>query len=744
MEKQQYTLMGLLKDYAKVEIPIIQRDYAQGRRNKDTERIRSNFLDAIHAKLAAREPMNLDFVYGDVKNGTFAPLDGQQRLTTLVLLHWYAAKREEVEPEELRPLGKFSYATRVSARKFFEELTGFTPKWGEGDISAQIRDQHWYAARWGNDPTIKSALVMLDAIDKKFADLASPADKRLWLSLTKENLVSFFFLPIDDIGMTDDLYVKMNSRGKPLTEFEHFKAMMESRIKTFDEDAAKRIGKKIDIEWTRTLWQARDTNNTVDNPFVNYILFIANIARHRKGEEPIKDVFDALDVLFDDTADRDHNVRLLESMFDIWCDVGDIQAFFDGLYTRQEYEAGKIRVFTEGSENNPFLMCCNGTNFGLPNQVWLYAVCTYLLNRERIADSDRLRRLRTVNNLINASESAVRAENMKSILSQTDQIVVNGIVEHAPRGFVKTQIDEELAKWEYMDKHPADTPLVYKLEDHHLLRGTIYIVGLDRLSLCDKFYALFDECIDPLLRCRALLAQGNYSQLVNKNLHWWGWPMYRFATATEGRGGEESWLDLFHPSQELRKEELNERTGRILCELLKELDTINNDTLQGVVDRYIEETEAKAQLDWRYYTIRYADNLMKNGNGCYAWKCDSGHEQPYLFFLLTGETFLKIHWVALLHILQTKREERTWLPTWHHSYSGPSKHEIPLVLKGEDGTNRFYIRLRHDGYEVYDPLDGGPGKSLRYERVPQNEDGVDTQDRIEIGLKLIDELLGKC
>lgn len=744
MEKQQYTLMGLLEAY-KVEIPIIQRDYAQGRKNKDTERVRSNFLGALHGALADHKPKNLDFVYGDVRNGTLAPLDGQQRLTTLVLLHWYAAKREEVGPEELSPLGNFSYATRVSARKFFEELTDFTPKWGEGIIiSKQIRDQHWYAARWDNDPTIKSALVMLDAIDDKFAHLASPTDKRLWQSLTKENLITFFFLPIEDMGMTDDLYVKMNSRGKLLTEFEHFKAMMESRIKTFDEDAAKRIGRKIDIEWTRTLWRyARDENNTVDKAFDNYILFIANIVRHRKGGTPIKDVFGALDVLFGDEADRDDNVRLLESMFDIWCNVGDIQAFFDGLYTRNEHEAGKIRVFTDGSGNNPFLMCCNGTTFGLPNQVWLYAVCTYLLNKERIADCDRLRRLRTVNNLINASE--LPGENIGTVLGQVDKIVRDGIVEYAPHGFAETQIDEELDKWEYMDKHPESEAPIHKLEDHRLLRGDIDIVGLDHLKLCDKFYALFDGGIDPLLRCRAMLAQGDYSQLDN-SLRSCGLPVYRFATAAEGRE-DESWRTLFHPSQPVRDEELNQRTSRVLCELLERLDTINNETLQGVVDEYLEGERAKAQFDYRYYMVCYADFLMEGGNGYYAWWCDeNSNEDQYLFFRLKKKSFESSHWVALLHILQCKREDNTSLPTStaRHRCSGNTKHNIPLELK-KDNELCFKIRLRSYGYNVYNSRDELIRDPIKIKQVKnEQKDDVDTQDRIEIGLKLIDELLQSC
>ena len=36
--------------------------------------------------------------------------------------------------------------------------------------------------------------------------------------------IKFNFLTIDNIGNSEDLYIKMNSRGKQLTHFESFKA----------------------------------------------------------------------------------------------------------------------------------------------------------------------------------------------------------------------------------------------------------------------------------------------------------------------------------------------------------------------------------------------------------------------------------------------------------------------------------------------------------------------------------------
>lgn len=79
-----------LLESKKIVIPIIQRDYAQGREGKEflRERFLGQLFDALREDA---KPLVLDFVYGSVEEDTLYPLDGQQRLTTLWLLHWYLA-----------------------------------------------------------------------------------------------------------------------------------------------------------------------------------------------------------------------------------------------------------------------------------------------------------------------------------------------------------------------------------------------------------------------------------------------------------------------------------------------------------------------------------------------------------------------------------------------------------------------------------------------------------------------------
>ena len=86
-----------------IEIPMLQRDYAQGREDANAKKIRERFLDTLTSALEGA-PVVLDFIYGSVENGKFYPLDGQQRLTTLFLLYGYVAARENRAEEFLQYL----------------------------------------------------------------------------------------------------------------------------------------------------------------------------------------------------------------------------------------------------------------------------------------------------------------------------------------------------------------------------------------------------------------------------------------------------------------------------------------------------------------------------------------------------------------------------------------------------------------------------------------------------------------
>ena len=297
-----------------IEIPIIQRDYAQGRLGK--EYLRNNFLGNLKQALDHQllEPaLKLDFVYGSEDKGRLSPLDGQQRLTTLWLLHWYVALRAGKLEEASVKLRNFTYETRISSREFCRNLCipqNFEEYDGNIGIVDFITSRTWFYSSWKQDPTIQSMLRMIggtkindkqgnDIIDglEELFDANKESFESYWTALTSENApIMFYYLNLKDFKLTDDLYIKMNARGKQLTSFENFKAdfigYIEEKAKEDDAwgrflNTEKGIPIKLDTEWTDVFWRNHDANGDIDRIFFaflnRYLLNCAIIYNDAKG-----------------------------------------------------------------------------------------------------------------------------------------------------------------------------------------------------------------------------------------------------------------------------------------------------------------------------------------------------------------------------------------------------------------------------------------------------------------------------
>ena len=84
----QETFWGVINKY-KICIPKMQRNYAQGRNESDVVQKRENLLNDIFNALTMKNKLDLNFIYGNIVDDKFIPIDGQQRLTTLFLVYWY-------------------------------------------------------------------------------------------------------------------------------------------------------------------------------------------------------------------------------------------------------------------------------------------------------------------------------------------------------------------------------------------------------------------------------------------------------------------------------------------------------------------------------------------------------------------------------------------------------------------------------------------------------------------------------
>lgn len=696
----------------KIAIPLIQRDYAQGRMDNDVNRVRRRFLDSLY-NAVVREPITLDFVYGDIdEKGTMTPLDGQQRLTTLFLLHWYAAKKEKVSEDKYAFLSKFSYETRYSARYFCAELVKFTPSFGT-KISKDIKNQAWFPFDWKNDPTISSMLVMLDAIDDRFRDVPD-----IWSKL-ENKAITFYFLPIKDMGLTDELYIKMNSRGKPLTPFEHFKAELEREIRTLDEktgqNVADRITRSIDKTWTDLLWNYRNggsddaDDNIIDDAFLRYFKFVCDIICYRNGKSPQSysdDVFDLLHLYFSaENENTPANIATLEAFFNGWCNISgyDNPTKFLESFMSFTHETGKIVVDSSRYKIDIFEDCIHAyadktgrtRQFPLNRIVLLYGITIYLQNQRSVSYADFIRRIRIVNNLIQNSEDEVSdrldRNRIPAILQSVDAIVLTGKIDDTiENNFNVNQIQEEKEKALFLEDNPDRADELFELEDHDMLKGQIGIIGLDNLAYGNRFASLF-TCSWDKIDC-ALMAIGNYSQQERNKR--------RYQVASKSK--QLAWDELFHKGANAGFD----NTKAVLAKLLETNQNFSDSTLDAIINAFISECEADGVYPWTYYYVKYPSFRPGSYGKLSNPEADT---KPYLF-----------------SVMQTKSQlsSNTYMPYLKEADDAHlSRDKMGQCLVYED----VYIVCENDSYGVYKNEDDSIVNTIM---ISQNAAGVDTEDRI--------------
>lgn len=225
-EETTYTFWKLIYS-CNVIIPKLQRDYAQGREyDPAIEQIRNSLIDEIYTSLTEKKALVLNFIYGEKGDKGFIPVDGQQRLTTLFLLHWYVFEKSGFDVG-LNRLKVFSYETRDTSRRFCENICDIKIDFSKDTISEQIKECYWFTGNFAMDPTIKSMLVVMDTLHNKFRSIEDidSVEKAL---LDDACPISFLWLEMPNFQQTSDLYIKMNARGKLLSDFEIFKAKLQN------------------------------------------------------------------------------------------------------------------------------------------------------------------------------------------------------------------------------------------------------------------------------------------------------------------------------------------------------------------------------------------------------------------------------------------------------------------------------------------------------------------------------------
>lgn len=586
-----------------IEIPPIQRDYAQGRNTGKIPSIRAKFIDSIFTALERGETLGLDFIYGKIfglrneeefrrnkdaiesllksiqsyantvdltisnisiseKNNDggalvyLIPLDGQQRLTTLFLIHWYVFVRLK-KTSELRRLLRFRYKTRKSSESFIQILCNVDMIHFEKDLKEQIMGFENFSNTWLEDPTVVSMLNVLDAIHK-FCD--KRYDEKLYGfifdNLVNSDRIYFDFLDLKDFNLSDDLYVKMNARGKQLSDFENFKAWLFNKIENdhwIDSKIWPIYSQKFDIEWNDLFWNSKKRGGfDIDKAYLNYfkLSFLSHFISNYDAKEPSTFAMNAsefykqsevVEKLISGNDDFD-----FEKFFDCHEFAGQLAQYFRFLdFCCVEKNGfsnlGSLDELLQDTFNNYHKEQCFSTLYFSDSatnwwqKLYFFAIQRYILKRNKTigsytdADKENLKRYnRIISNLIfNAYVDS--PDDFKNFLGSIEKLLATLDIDTSiylqhdlisKTSFVAVQKEDEILKCELIISDAAWEDSILKAEKHPYFYGQIKFLidlaanDLKRFNvLYDKISVLFTSEIlnsEEYLLQRAMLTIGNY------------------------------------------------------------------------------------------------------------------------------------------------------------------------------------------------------------------------------------------
>lgn len=667
MENNKITTFWEIIQDNQIEIPVIQRDYAQGRRNERVNQIREEFVAALLKPLQVdnTEGLHLDFVYGrilgkdqakiiarnkiavenvlnavksyastlsmeigveinQINNNTnqlsqtkFIPLDGQQRLTTLFLLHWYLIQRLSLDhkKELLQVLEGFKYKTRKSTFEFCSFLTKMTVNKADlifstkTQVSIQIEKSTLFYRIWKHDPSVKGMLVMLDTFHEELKNTEEQQLFQMWENLTVHKKITFDFLDLDELDQTDDLYVKMNARGKQLTDFEHFKAWLQEYIKKKEtlNLENKNWEHKIDTIWLDHFWLHKtDRIFHVDDAIYNYVKNV-NLFEYIVNNEEDKISKSLIEKIRE--PNKDKNFIALKSYSDYnFFSSDSLNFLFKSLTTLVN---PKLNVLTDSLG----LICCKpflkentiqefflneNQNLSLWDRTYYYAYLLFINAVNNFEDKSiksqfeawmRICRNLIYNTYIQNPETFIKAiKSIKTLSAHKFSIEEELRKANFKVSFFESQAKEERRKLNYFKLGEPWKENIISYENENCFFGQINflfeLLGDDYENFTlfkyygDSFVKYFKEGIEKNnhLFQRSLLSYGNFTISLSGKKR-------SFCKSETGglRQLNDNWRKVFNDAKRLN-----------LLKLL--LDDQRN--LEEIVDSYSE-------INWRKYIIHY-------------------------------------------------------------------------------------------------------------------------------------------
>ena len=765
----------------KIKIPMIQRDYAQGR--PDKARLRKQFLEALFDAIDKDDskPIVLDFVYGrqvedeDTDEMYFEPIDGQQRLTTLFLLHLYVAKHinETLSSDALRWLKGFSYETRQSSTRFCRELINMSAV-AFDDLDAYLKGQSWFSKRYRQDPTVAGMICTLNDISNHYVSKKDNSSRMesIWSRLMKN--VTFMLLYLKKLNATDDLYIKMNSRGLQLTDFEKFKAELEGYFKDIEKSQEMDFGVKIDTIWTNLLWDYRDkkcdgtnvalesydpdnispyTQNGLDNKFHHMFRRYMSIEGCKAGlflkktldgddevveimpysDSPDSDLISLAETVFKNASPTEKTSRMLRickflnmlyrvSNENGACDMNLVICFFNRfMYVgdSSKESACKTRLFGGSASFGCDLLSAFASD-GTINAGLTLIIEAFIEYANTDIDENTFReRLRIVRNLI--ANSDTRNENLSTQLKRLDEIIRHGDINVEVADFNKGQKQQELDKlqWIHADgTDPEDAKRLYRIENHDAIWGDLSAFVFAEEKENKRFSTIKNEYFPKFLKYFKDSGDSSYWHLRHRALMVIG----DYARI-------ENDLTLYAGDRKAywRERVFSGRNSSVYPYLFKLLDSVSEDgdadtVLNDIIRQFIKECSAEGQenFPWRYYAAKYRGIQRGEERKVYKYK---GCKYAIVAYNKTAGNCQR--WNVFLNRIfkDPKFQGRFSLENYENRLE-LSK----LNLRLESNDNEYRIRPMHADAPVF------------LLPIKKNGAGFDAIDRIQFFLSFYEEL----
>ena len=539
----------LINDYI-IYVPEFQRNYLQGDDSNESikykrDRLLKDIFDCIKSQ---SKSINLGFIYGRVeesyKGNLFYPYDGQQRLTTLYFLYLLIYFKFKIYDEIDSIKKKLSYQTRISTNRFIESFLSwildskekdnvYNDFWNKDgkDLKGFIMSQDWFMmTEWNYDVSIINMLSIIVEISRRIKEnLGDKTEIVNFIDKDENNPFQFDFIYVDDISKSDDLYIKINARGKALSPFENLKSDIDKYWK--DEDKTK-----LDAEWTEYVWNQLDENDknkekSFDDSFFNllsnifYLHYLVGLDQNNINDKILIEIENKYKK---GIVDKEW---ITEKLCHVSCPM--ISSFLDAMIGSfksikdKQIESVNRKIFGLGDYQNN-----NGQNkieradlFEI--FVYYYSVSSLFKRNDMEFTNKRnlLNEIETVTNRIieNQRPYLDSPTNLVKALKSVKVLIDNSIKSHGVykfflsidndtkesirKGLMKEQVEEEVLKAKLIDKDSRYVVLFNKgyseLKNKGQLGFIFYLVkknnSLSKIGIEDVSYESFEKTLNQII-----------------------------------------------------------------------------------------------------------------------------------------------------------------------------------------------------------------------------------------------------